>query len=198
MRRALYIVFFLGVLACGLLLYWQRSRPEQSRAAPIAKAPAAVSLPPPRMAPTIPGTNADPLRLLPAVPRRESDNDTGRTVLNADPLHLVPAVPRRESDNDTGRTVLDEHSLMQQLRDSLLDHPRLAETLAREGRQRFPDSPEADERDALLVIALMNQRMIGSARMEAHYYFDHHRDGRFGDQVTYLTHVQPQPAGTGR
>jgi hypothetical protein len=60
--------------------------PEQSRAAPIAKAPAAVPLPPPRMAPTIPGTNADPLRLLPAVPRRESDNDTGRTVLNADPL----------------------------------------------------------------------------------------------------------------
>jgi hypothetical protein len=45
--------------------------------------------------------------------------------------------------------VLDEHSLMQQIRDSVTSNPRLAETLAIEGRQRFPDSPDSEERDNL-------------------------------------------------
>jgi hypothetical protein len=90
---------------------------------------------------------------------------------------------------------LDEPSLLQQIRDSLLSNPKLAETLAREGRQRFSDSPDADERDALLVLALMNQRRIERARIEAHYYFDHHRTGRFAERLSALTRVRPRPAG---
>jgi hypothetical protein len=89
---------------------------------------------------------------------------------------------------------LDEDSLMRQIRDSLLDNPGLAETLAREGRQRFPDSLQADARDALLVTALINQQEFGRARLEARYYFDHHPDGRFGDRVSFPTRVHPRPA----
>ncbi|MGB8295583.1 MAG: hypothetical protein WCG85_09165 [Polyangia bacterium] len=158
MRRALYSLFFLGVLACGLLLYWRvgRQEPKQYGGAPITRMPAAVPLPPPR---------------------------------------LAPAVPIRPADNDAGYIALDEDSAMQQIRASLLDNPRLAETLAREGRQRFPDSPQADARDALLVTALMNQARIERARIEAYYYFDHHPDGRFGDRVSFLTRVRPRSAG---
>jgi hypothetical protein len=154
MRRVLYFVFFLGILACGLLLHGRggKQEPKQPSGAPIARTAA---LPPPR---------------------------------------LAPAVPGRSEDNDAGHIALDEDSLMQQIRASLLDNPGLAETLAREGRQRFPDSPQADARDALLVTALINQQRFGRARLEAHYYFDHHPDGRFGDKVSFLTRVHPRPA----
>jgi hypothetical protein len=157
MRRVVYFVFFLGILACGLLLYWRgdRQEPKQSGGAPIAGTPAAVPLPPPR---------------------------------------LAAAVPGRPADNDAGYIALEEDSLMQQIRASLLDNPRLAETLAREGRQRFPDSPQADARDALLVTALTNQQRFGRARLEARCYFDHHPNGRFGDRVSFLTRVHPLPA----
>jgi hypothetical protein len=80
---------------------------------------------------------------------------------------------------------------MQQIRDSWPRNPKLAEALAREGRQRFPDSPQADERDALLVMALLSQRRLERARLEAYYYFDHHQDGSFGERLTYLTRVYP-------
>jgi hypothetical protein len=154
MRRVLYFLFFLGILACGLLLYWRggRQEPKQPIGAPIAHTAA---LPPPR---------------------------------------LAPAVPGRAADKDAGYIALDEDSLMQQIRNALLDNPRLAETLAHEGRQRFPDSPQADARDALMVTALMNQRRIERARLEARYYFDHHPDGHFGDRVSFLTRVHPWPA----
>jgi hypothetical protein len=111
------------------------------------------------------------------------------------PPRLAPVVPSRAAENDAGYIALDEDLLIQQIRDSLLSNPRLAETLAREGRQRFPDSPGADERDALLVLALMNQRRVERAHLEARYYFDHHPDGRFGDRVSFLTRVHPRPAG---
>jgi hypothetical protein len=153
MRRALYSVSLLGVLACGLLLCWRggKQEPKQPSEAPIARTPA---LPPPR---------------------------------------LAPAVPSRAADKDAGYIALDEDSLMQQIRDSLLSNPRLAETLAREGRQRFPDSPGADERDALLVLALANQRRMERARIEARYYFDHHEGGRFAERLSTLTRVHPRP-----
>jgi len=155
MRRALYPVSLLGVLACGLLLCWRggKQEPKQPSEAPIARTPA---LPPPR---------------------------------------LAPAVPSRAADKDAGYIALDEDSLIQQIRDSLLRNPKLAETLAREGRQRFLDSPGADERDALLVLALMNQRRVERARLEARYYFDHHEGGRFAESLSALTRVHPRPAG---
>ncbi len=87
---------------------------------------------------------------------------------------------------------------MQQIRAHVKSDPQLAETLAREARQRFADSPDADERDALLVDALINQQRIGAARSETYYYFDHHPGGRFADHLFVMTGVHPSPARPGR
>ena len=99
---------------------------------------------------------------------------------------------------DTGRPALDEPTLMQQIRAHVKDDPPLAEALARAGRQRFADSADSDERDALLVDALINQQRIGAARSETYYYFDHHPAGRFGEHLFIMTGVHPRPVGPGR
>jgi hypothetical protein len=94
--------------------------------------------------------------------------------------------------------VLGEQDLMQQLRANVKSNPQLAESLAREDRQRFPDSSESDERDALLVDALINQQRIGAARSETYYYLDHHPGGRFAEHLFVMTGVHPRPSGPGR
>lgn len=81
---------------------------------------------------------------------------------------------------------------MQRIRDNVKGHPALAESLAREGRRRFPDSPDSDERDALLVDALINQQRIGAARDETYYYMDHHPRGRFLEHLFMMTGVHPR------
>ncbi len=90
---------------------------------------------------------------------------------------------------------LDEATLMQQIRDNVKANPPLAEALAREGRRRFPNSPDADERDALLVDALINQQRIGPARDETYYYMDQHPQGRFRQHLFIMTGVSPRPRG---
>jgi hypothetical protein len=89
--------------------------------------------------------------------------------------------------------VADEATLMQQLREHVRSNPALAEALAREGRRRFPDSADSDERDALLVDALLNQQRIGVARSETYYYLDHHRNGRYAEHLFVMTGVRPEP-----
>ena len=84
---------------------------------------------------------------------------------------------------------------MQELRALVKKDPERAEALARAGRLRFPTSPDADERDALLVDALINQQRIGAARSETYYYFDHHPGGRFTEHLFTMTGVHPTPRG---
>ena len=126
--------------------------------------------------------------------------DTGEQVVPAAPAPRLALAPRGRDAGiaDAGRVVLDEPTLMQQIRAHVKSDPQLAEALAREGRQRFADSPEADERDALLVDALINQQRIGSARSETYYYFDHHPGGRFADHLLVMTGVHPSPPRPGR
>jgi hypothetical protein len=114
--------------------------------------------------------------------------------------HLAPGMPSQAASiiADSGPVVLDEQGLMRQIRAHVKSDPPRAEALAREGRQRFGDTPEADERDALLVDALINQQRIGAARSETYYYFDHHPGGRFAEHLFAMTGVHPRPAGPGR
>jgi hypothetical protein len=91
----------------------------------------------------------------------------------------------------------DEHALLVQLRALVKTNPARAEALARESRQRFPAGAEADERDALLVDALINQQRIGAARDETYYYFDHHPQGRFAEHLFTMTGVHPAPRRPG-
>jgi len=82
---------------------------------------------------------------------------------------------------------------MRRIRALVKTDPVRAEQLAREARRRFPKGAEADERDSLLVDALINQQRIGRARDETYYYFDHHPNGRFRDHLSVMTGVRPRP-----
>jgi hypothetical protein len=82
---------------------------------------------------------------------------------------------------------------MGQLRANVKTDPALAESIAREGRHLFPDSADSDERDALLVDALINQQRIGAARSETYYYLDHHPNGHYTEHLFVMTGVHPTP-----
>jgi hypothetical protein len=114
------------------------------------------------------------------------------------PPRLAPVPRLRDAGTDVRVAVSDEASLMRRLRDNVKSNPELAEALAREGRTRFADSPASDERDALLVDALINQQRIGAARSETYYYFDHHPHGRFGEHLFVMTGVHPTPKAPGQ
>jgi hypothetical protein len=116
-----------------------------------------------------------------------------------------PGPPRRapvrtapDGSVDTRAPALNEAPLIQRLRDNVRTNPALAEALAREDRRRSPDSPDSDERDALLVDALINQQRIGAARSETYYYLDHHPNGRFAEHLFIMTGVHPMPKGPGQ
>jgi hypothetical protein len=87
----------------------------------------------------------------------------------------------------------EEQGVLLQIRALVKTDPPKAEALARESRRRYPDGDTADERDALLVDALINQQRIGRARDETYYYFDHHPRGRFAEHLLIMTGVHPQP-----
>ncbi len=79
----------------------------------------------------------------------------------------------------------------------LTEAPELAEQLARADQERFPDRPDADERDALLVAAVYNQHQPTRARKEARVYFRKHPDGRFKDFLQKGTGASVPPAASG-
>ncbi len=109
-----------------------------------------------------------------------------------------PAPPRSPDAGPTPRpAAAGERALLLQARAFVKSDPPRAEALARESRRRFPDGATADERDALLVDALINQQRIGAARDETYYYFDHHPRGRFAEHLAIMTGVHPRPRGPG-
>lgn len=110
------------------------------------------------------------------------------------PAPAVPATTKPEAS--PSRPAADAH-LLEEIRASVRSDPQRAEALAREGRRRFPNSPTADERDALLVDALINQQRIGAARSETYYYYDHHPNGKFGAHLFSMTGVHPPPPAPG-
>jgi hypothetical protein len=88
---------------------------------------------------------------------------------------------------------IHEPALMQQIRDIVKSNPTLALQLAQEARQRFQDSPDSDERDKLLVEALINLQRIGEARVETGYYYRHHPSGRYAGFLFTMTGARPDP-----
>lgn len=78
-----------------------------------------------------------------------------------------------------------------EIRAAVVNEPVLAEQLIYADRERAPDSPFSDERDALLVSAVHNQRRRWDAKAEARRYFRAHPNGKFTDFITRTTGVQP-------
>jgi hypothetical protein len=80
---------------------------------------------------------------------------------------------------------------MKQIRDMVKSDPSKAIALARAARQRFGNSHASDERDNLLVQALLNVQDLDAVRTEMHYYYEHHPQGRWGNYLFALTNVGP-------
>jgi outer membrane protein assembly factor BamD (BamD/ComL family) len=87
---------------------------------------------------------------------------------------------------------------MQKIRENVKSNPALAVSLVHEARRSFPESQHAEERDALLIDALINSQKIGAARSEAEQYLDRHPNGRFAAHIFAMTGASPRPKGPGR
>jgi hypothetical protein len=90
-----------------------------------------------------------------------------------------------------------DEDLLAEIRSYVRSDPVKAEALVKDARMRFPQSPHADEWDALLVDALVNQQRIGAARSETYSYYDHHPAGTFRAHLFALTGVHPTPPTSG-
>lgn len=106
---------------------------------------------------------------------------------------LPAAEPPPTAPTPAAAKTTDEQQLLAGIRANVRSDPKAAESLAREARARFPNSPHADEWDAALVDALVNQQRIGAARSETYYYYDHHPRGTFAAHLFALTGVHPTP-----
>lgn len=100
---------------------------------------------------------------------------------------------------DAGLQANTRGSVMQQIRDSIVTNPGLAESLVLQVRAQNPEAPdqadpEADELDALLVAAIFNQHQIDRARVEARRYFRRHPGGRYTEYLMRETRMHPPPA----
>jgi hypothetical protein len=117
---------------------------------------------------------------------------------SAAPRLAAPEVPVAPVDAGSVASNRPSHPsegrFMRLIRALVESDPARAEALARQARALYPDGAEADERDALLVDALINQQKIGAARSETHYYFDHHPNGRFADHLSVMTGVHRPPS----
>jgi hypothetical protein len=158
MSRYNYLAVLIGIVACILGLYWYRSNSQKFTESSTVAETTSMALDPPRLA-----TGA-------VSPRPASPSPDLRIV------------------NDASSLALDEQSLKQRLRDNIATNPRLAEDLVIEGRRRFPgDTPESDERDAMMVTAVYNQGKIDLAYREADYYLEHHPNGRYREKLISLS-----------
>ncbi len=66
------------------------------------------------------------------------------------------------------------------------DRPRAIE-LARDGNQRFPDSPDAPERTSLLIHALAGEGNASEARRTAEDMVNHYPDSHWIQEIEQFT-----------
>jgi hypothetical protein len=119
-------------------------------------------------------------------PREQTANASTSDVVVSPTAAVAQAAPA-VSNPDPG----NQEPLIRRLHQLHATNPGLAVSLAREDRERNPQSPDAEERDMVLVAALHNDRDIVGARNEAWYYFMHYPNGKFIDYLTKLTRVVP-------
>jgi hypothetical protein len=114
-----------------------------------------------------------------------------------------PALPTAEATERRVRMAtkqdaekpLDETSLMTRLHDLAASDPALSLRLAREARDRFPDSPNAPEFNWNLVKALFNMGRVEEAREEARVMVAKYPGNYFaGDVDHHLLNHPPNPA----
>lgn len=166
LRKRLYSLVGVGLVAGACALYWHATASSPTTSHVAAAEPD--------------GTQPRAPRLAPGLADRQFAN--GENVAIGAPAMPAPG----GSTAKVGHAAVDEAALMNEIHASLVTAPKRAEILARQGRMQFPGSPHADERDMLVVLALINQRDDGRAREEMEYYQRNHPDGRYAAEVARL------------
>jgi hypothetical protein len=87
----------------------------------------------------------------------------------------------------------DEAALMERLRAAQDTDPALALTLAREGNEQYPDSPEVPERAALAIKSLALLGRFAEARGEAEKMVNAYPDSRWATEVERHTGAHRRP-----
>jgi len=82
---------------------------------------------------------------------------------------------------------LDEAVLMARLREAASSDPTLTVRLAREGNRRFPDSPDAPERESILIHALSALDRPSEARGQAEFMVNHYPDSAWVREIEAFT-----------
>lgn len=103
-----------------------------------------------------------------------------------------PATPLSASaPAPAASAALDEGSLMAKLRELRSTDPELSLQLARDGNQRFPNSPDVAERSWVIVKALSDLGRHDEARVEGRSLIEHYRDTRWAEDVYRHLFVNP-------
>jgi hypothetical protein len=100
------------------------------------------------------------------------------------PVHPAAARPKLGSEQIAQ---LNEAVLMARLRDVATADPGAAVQLAREGNRRFPDSPEAPERESILIHALSALDRPSEARGQAELMVNHYPDSAWVREIEAFT-----------
>jgi hypothetical protein len=167
MRRIYYALGVIAILALGLICCWQGSKQDPKQPHEVASAAAQGGDPTPEASEAAP---------IPA----SASIDAGQRVIAG-----------RDAGIDAGAVGEDRAAFIRRLHVLEGSNPKLAVSLAYEDRRRFPDSPDAEERDAILPTALHNHRDVGGSKREAWYYFMHYPHGRYTEFLSRLTGLHP-------
>lgn len=166
-RSAPFLAIAAAVLLAGAVgLIGLRQRPAE---VPRPKSPELVA-----------GSAAAATPLAPASPR-PSPNASVQPALLTAPV----AVPSATSVGP------DERSLMSTLRELRGSDPTRTLQLARDGNQRFPNSPDVAERSWVIVKSLSDLGRHDEARAEGRILVERYRETRWGEDVYRHLFVNP-------
>jgi hypothetical protein len=107
---------------------------------------------------------------------------------SAKPLPTAALAPASSSATPAA---LDERSLMTTLRELRGSDPERTLALARDGNQRFPNSPDVAERSWVIVKSLSDLGRHDEARAEGRILLERFRDTRWGEDVYRHLFVNP-------
>jgi hypothetical protein len=102
-----------------------------------------------------------------------------------------PRAAPRQPAKAAAPNVPSEVTLMQMLRDLSGSNPALSLKLAREGQEKYQDSPEAAERQWYIVRSLMDLSRVDEARAEARRLIDRHPTSSWAEDVHRHLFVNP-------
>ncbi|HMF39680.1 MAG TPA: hypothetical protein VKQ32_03240 [Polyangia bacterium] len=126
-----------------------------------------------------------------APPRAAAEATTPPPAPAAGPAAAAPNLPPDASPPSAAVRAavarVTEAVLMAQLREVAKTDSAQAIELARAGNKQYPDSPDAPERTAILIHALVTQDKLSEGRAEAEYMVNHYPDSKWVREIEGFT-----------